>query len=415
MIATTPWLTVIGIGEDGMAGLSAAARRLVEEAEVIVGGDRHLNLAANVDAERIPWPSPFDAMIDTLKAHRGRRIVVLVTGDPLWYSVGARILKSIPGEEIAFHPQLSAFQWAACRMRWSLADVETLTAHGRATEQVVPWFWPGARLLILTAGSETPGEVARLLTAQGYGASRMTVLASLGGPDEARVDGTAAGWAAQDPAATIPSFHTLAVDCAGAPARLLSRLPGLPDEAFASDGVMTKREVRALTLARLMPARGEVLWDIGTGCGSVAIEWMRAAPDALAVGLDPRADRLALARRNATALGAPKLELVEGRAPEALDFIPAPKPARTDLRRPNAVFIGGGLGRETAERCLAALLPGGRLVANAVTLDSEALLIALHAGHGGDLTRIAIDRAEPLGARSGWRPAMPVVQWSLIR
>jgi len=411
---TTPWLTVIGIGEDGMAGLSAAARQLVEEAEVIVGGDRHQGLAPNVTAERITWPSPFDALIDTLKAHKGRRIVVLVTGDPLWYSVGARILTAIPAAEIAFHPQLSAFQWAACRMGWSMADIETLTAHGRAAEQVVPYFWPGARLLILTAGSQTPGEIGRLLDARGYGESAMTVLASLGGPEERRIDAIASDWAARDPSEEIPSFHTLAVECSGAPKSLLSRLPGLPDAAFAHDGVMTKREVRALTLGRLMPARGEVLWDIGTGCGSVAVEWMRAARDALAVGIDPRADRLALARQNATTLGAPKLELIEGAAPAALDMIPAPAPARTDLRRPHAVFIGGGLTRETVTRCLAALPRGGRLVANAVTLDSEALLIALQAEFGGDLTRIAIDRAEPLGGQTGWRPAMPVVQWSLV-
>jgi precorrin-6Y C5,15-methyltransferase (decarboxylating) len=407
------WLTVIGIGEDGMAGLSATARRLVENAEVIVGGDRHQGLAARVTAERITWPSPFDALVDTLKAHKGRRIVVLVTGDPLWYSVGARLLKAIPAAEIDFHPQLSAFQWAACRMGWSMADAETLTAHGRAAEQVVPYFWPGARLLILTAGSQTPGEVARLLTARGYGASGMTVLASLGGPDERRIDGVATDWAAHDPIGEIPSFHTLAVACSGAPKPLLPRLPGLPDEAFASDGVMTKREVRALTLARLMPARGEVLWDIGTGCGSVAVEWMRAAPDALAVGIDPRPHRLALARRNAQALGAPKLELIEGAAPEALGMIPPPAQARTDLRRPNAIFIGGGLSRETVERARAALPPGGRLVANAVTLDSEALLITLRSEIGGELTRIAIERAEALGGLTGWRPAMPVVQWSL--
>ncbi|HSF94004.1 MAG TPA: precorrin-6y C5,15-methyltransferase (decarboxylating) subunit CbiE [Thermohalobaculum sp.] len=409
-----PWLTVIGIGEDGMAGLSAAARRLVEGAEVIVGGDRHQSLAPDVKAERITWPSPFDALIETLKAQRGRRIVVLVTGDPLWYSVGARLLKAIPAAEIAFHPQLSAFQWAASRMGWSLADVETLTAHGRDAAQVVPYFWPGARLIILTAGSQTPGEIARLLAARGYGASAMTVLASLGGPEERRIDGVAGDWANHDPIDEIPAFHTLAVACAGAPKPLLSRLPGLPDEAFASDGVMTKREVRAVTLARLMPARGEVLWDIGCGCGSVAVEWMRAAADALAVGIDPKPDRLELARRNALALGAPKLELLEGRAPEALALIPSPAPARTDLRRPNAVFIGGGLSRETVTRCLMALRPGGRLVANAVTLDSEALLIALHRELGGDLTRIGIDRAAPLGELTGWRPAMPVVQWSLM-
>ena len=409
----TKWLTVIGIGEDGISGLSAKARRLVEDAEIIVGGDRHQSLAPNLKAQRITWPSPFDALVDLLKSHKGRRIVVLVTGDPLWYSVGARLLKFIPGAEIEFHPQLSAFQWASCRMGWSLPDVETVTAHGRASEQIVPYFWPGVRMIVLTAGSETPGEVARLLAARGYGASAMTVLASLGGPDERRIEGVAADWAANDPIDEIPSFHTLAVECSGNPTLLLPRIPGLPDEAFAHDGVMTKREVRAATLARLMPARGEVLWDIGCGSGSVAVEWMRGAPDALAVGLDPRADRLALARQNATALGAAKLELIEGRAPEALDLIPAPSAARTDLRRPNAVFIGGGLSNDTVVRALDALGPNGRLVANSVTLESEALLISLHARHGGDLTRIAVERAAPVGGLTGWRPLMPVVQWSL--
>ncbi len=403
--ATKPWLTVIGIGEDGMAGLSAAARRLIEEAAVIIGGDRHQQLTGEVTAEQIGWPSPFDAMIETMQRHRGQRIVVLVTGDPLWYSVGARLLKAIPADEIAFHPQLSAFQWAACRMGWSLADVETLTAHGRPTEQVIPYFWPGARLIILTAGSETPGEVARLLATRGYGDSPITVLANLGGPQERRIEGTAAEWAAEDPAADIPPFHTLAVVCEGEPRPLLSRLPGLPDEAFAHDGVMTKREVRAMSLARLMPARGEVLWDIGCGCGSVGVEWVRAAPEALAIGIDQRADRLALAAENAKTLGTPKLTLVEGAAPEALAGLPAP----------NAVFIGGGLGRETVAAARSALKLGGRLVANGVTLETEALLIALHGEMGGDLTRIAIERARPVGGLTGWRPAMPVVQWSLTQ
>ena len=400
--ASSPWLTVVGIGEDGMAGLSAAARRAVEEAEVILGGDRHHDLAPDVTATRLSWPSPFDAMIETIRAQRGRRFVILVTGDPLWYSVGARLLKAIPGQEIAFHPQISAFQWAACRMRWSLADVETLTAHGRPAAQIVPWFWPGARLLILTAGAETPAEIARLLADRGYGASRLTVLASLGGPAETRLDATAADWAAATP--EIPPFHTLAVECLGTPAPLLSRLPGLPDSAFVHDGLMTKREVRAVTLSRLMPARGELLWDIGTGSGSVAVEWMRAARDAEAIGLDPNPERLALARRNAEALGAPRLRLVEGRAPAALAGLPPP----------NAVFIGGGLGHETVAAARAALPPGGRLVANAVTLESEALLAALRAEHGGELTRLAVSHATPVGSRTGWRPAMPVVQWSLV-
>ncbi|MFQ5567310.1 MAG: precorrin-6y C5,15-methyltransferase (decarboxylating) subunit CbiE [Paracoccaceae bacterium] len=401
---SAPWLTVIGIGEDGMAGLSAAARRLVEEAEVIVGGDRHRDLAPGLAAERVSWPSPFDDLIDLLRSNRGRRIVVLATGDPLWYSVGARIARAIPPGEIAFLPQISAFQWAACRMGWSMADTEHLTAHGRAAEQVIPYFWPGARLLILTAGSRTPGEVARLLAARGYGASAMTVLASLGSPDEQRIEGVAAAWAAADPVDQIPPFHTLAVACEGTPRPLLPRLPGLPDAAFANDGAMTGREVRAATLARLMPARGALLWDIGTGCGAVAVEWMRAGRDALAIGIDPRPERLELARRNAETLGAPKLELVEGRAPEALAGLP----------RPDAVFIGGGLSRATAAAARAALPVGGRLAANAASRDSEALLIALRAEFGGDLTRLTVERAAPTGGPAGWRPETPVILWSLI-
>ncbi|MEM0923038.1 MAG: precorrin-6y C5,15-methyltransferase (decarboxylating) subunit CbiE [Pseudomonadota bacterium] len=409
----TAWLHIIGIGEDGAAGLSAASRRALEGAETILGGDRHHDLTAFTQARRLSWPSPFDAMIEAIKASRGRPMAVLATGDPLWFSVGARIARAIPSAEITFHPQLSAFQWAACRLGWSLADVETLTAHGRPAAQIIPWFWPGARLLILTAGADTTVEIARLLTQRGFGASAMHVLAHLGGPEEQRIDGTAETWAETAP--KIPAFHTLAVACTGMPDPLLPRLPGLPDEAFAHDGMLTKREVRAVTISRLMPARGEILWDIGAGCGSVAIEWMRAAPDAKALGIDPNPDRLAMARQNAETLGTPALALIEGRAPEALDGIPAPVGTKPDLRRPNAIFLGGGLSPELAERALAALPRGGRLVANAVTLESEAVLLALHAAHGGDLTRIVITRADPVGRLTGWRPAMPVTQWSLVR
>ncbi len=399
----TPWLHVVGIGEDGLSGLSAAARAQVETAEVIVGGDRHHALAPNITAERVAWPSPFDAMIAAIRGYRGTRVVVLVTGDPLWFSVGARLSNPkyeahIPANEIVYHPQLSAFQWAAARMGWSLADTETLTAHGRPAEQIVPAFWPGARLLILTAGAQTPGEIAALLTARGFGESRLTVLGALGGPDEKRIDGLAQDWHAPSPA-----FHTLAVEVAGA-GRLLPRIPGLPDDAFTHDGTMTKREIRALTLAKLMPARGEWLWDIGCGCGSVSVEWMRAAPDALATGIDHRAERLTMARINANQLGTPRLALVEGRAPDALAGLPAP----------HAVFIGGGLSEAVIDAALAALRRGGRLVANAVTLESEALLTQAHAAHGGDLVRLSVARAEAVGPYRGWRAAMPVTQWSLL-
>lgn len=398
---TTPWLHIVGIGEDGLDGLVPATRAVVEAAEVILGGDRHHALAVNPDAERIAWPSPFDAMIETIQGLRGRRAVVLVTGDPLWFSVGARIGRAIDPRDIVYHPQLSAFQLAAARMGWSLPDVETLTVHGRPVEQMIAFIQPDARLLVLTTGAETPSQIAAFLTARGFGQSRMTVLAAMGGKDEQRFDGTAATWNH-----TVPAFNTLAVECLAAPdAALLPRVPGLADSLFQSDGTMTKQEIRAATLAKLMPMRGALLWDIGCGCGSVAIEWMRAARYARAIGIEPRADRRAMAAANALALGAPKLEIIDGIVPDAL----------TGLAAPDAIFIGGGLSRETFAAAWSALRPLGRLVANAVTLESEAELIALHREFGGDLVKLMVHRAEPVGRMTGWRPGMPVTQWSLVK
>ncbi len=397
----TPWLHIVGIGEDGLDGLTPAARAVVEAAEVILGGERHHTLTDGLEARRIAWPSPFDALLDTLTGLRGQRVVVLATGDPLWFSVGARIGRAIPAGEITYHPQLSAFQLAAARMGWSMADLETLTVHGRPVEQMIAFIQPDARLLILTTGAETPAQIARFLTDRGFGDSRMTVMANMGATDETRFDDTARNWHHE-----VPPFNTLAVECIAAPdAALLPRVPGLADELFQHDGTMTKREVRALTVAKLMPMRGALLWDIGTGCGSVAVEWMRAARYTRAIGIEPRADRRAMAAENALALGVPRLELIDGKVPEALDGLDAP----------DAVFIGGGLSEATYAAAWSALKPLGRLVANAVTLDSEALLIDLHNRHGGELTKIAVSRAAPLGPHSGWRPMMPVTQWSMVK
>lgn len=398
---TSPWLQIVGIGEDGLAGLAPLARAAVDSAELLVASPRLHDATPGLTARRVNWPSPFDALIATLRAARGTRVVVLATGDPLWFSVGARIGREIDPAEIRYHPHLSAFQLAAARLGWSLADCETLTAHGRPPEQILPFVAPGARLLVLTGGAQTPGQIAALLSARGYGPSPMTVLAHMGGPLESRQNGTAESWSA-----TVPDFHTLAIDCRAAPdVQFLSRAPGLPDDAFTHDGKMTKREVRAVTLARLMPQRGALLWDIGAGCGSVAIEWMRAARDARAIGIEPLPARRDMAAANALALGVPGLTLIEGTAPEALTGLPAP----------DAIFIGGGLTEPVADAALVALNPHGRLVANAVTLQSEAVLLALHARLGGDLTRIRIERARPVGPFTGWQPLMPVTQWSLTR
>jgi precorrin-6Y C5,15-methyltransferase (decarboxylating) len=395
----TPWLHVVGIGEDGLEGLSPALRALVLDAEVLVGGPRHHRLTEGAGAERIAWPSPWDAMEERLRGLRGRRVVVLVTGDPLWFSGGERIVTAFPGE-VVVHPHPSAFQLAAARMGWPMDSVECLTVHGRPVERILPHLAPGARLLVLAHGPETAGEVARLLTDRGFGPSRLSALSHMGGPEEGRHGGTAEAWKGE-----APALGTLAVECVAGPGAWVLPRTGLPDEAFRSDGTMTKREVRSVTLARLMPIPGALLWDLGLGSGSVAIEWMRAAKGARAVGVEPRADRRALAAANALALGVPDLEIVAGEAPGALAGLPPP----------DAVFLGGGISEAAFAAAWERLGPGGRLVANAVTLEAEAVILALHSRHGGDLVRIAVARAEPVGRLTGWRPAMEVMQWSLLK
>ena len=396
------WLDIVGIGEDGVDGLSADALARVSEAEVIIGGDRHHKLAPNPDAKRIAWPSPFDAMIDEIRSHKGRRIVILVTGDPLWFSVGARILKAIPAEEVRFFPQLSAFQWAACRMGWSLADCDTVTVHGRAVEQIIPHFAPRARLFVLTRDGDTPREVAALLCKTGYSRSRISVLSALGGRDESRMDGIAENWSAR-----APDFHTLAIECvADEGLDFHSRSGGLPDAAFVHDGQLTKQAVRAVTLSSLAPFPDAVLWDVGAGCGSVAVEWMRASRGAVAHAVEPDEGRCDMIRKNAVNLGVPKLNILQGSAPDKLEGLP----------RPDAIFIGGGLTTDGVfEACWNALRPGGRLVANAVTVESEVCLGKLHGQHGGNLVRLGIQTAEPVGRFRGWKPAMPVTQWSVVK
>jgi precorrin-6Y C5,15-methyltransferase (decarboxylating) len=401
---TTPWLSVVGIGEDGLAGLTPAARVLVDDAEVLVGGARHLAMLPEGDGrERLTWPSPLAALLDEIEARRGRRVCVLATGDPLWYGVGVSLLKRIPRSEMAILPGRSAFSLAAARIGWPLAEVECLTLHGRPLSLLHPVIQPGARLLILSENAETPAAVAALLTRRGYGESRVTVLEHLDGENERRLDGTAAAWSAND----VADLNTLAVDCeAGPDARLLPRTPGLPDDAFRHDGQMTKREVRAVTLAALGPVPGQLLWDVGAGCGSVAVEWMRAARRGRAVAIERKAERRAMIAENAEALGTPCLEIVAGEAPAALEAIDAP----------DAVFVGGGVSQDgVLPRCWDALKPGGRLVANAVTLEGEAALLAWQKDNGGVLTRLAVSRAEPVGPFQGWRPMMPVTQYAATK
>lgn len=392
------WLSVVGIGEDDLAGLSPAARALVDGAEVLVGGERHLAMVPADGRERRTWGSPLNALVEEIAGHRGQRVCVLATGDPMAYGIGVTLARHIPREEMTIVPAPSAFSLAAARLGWSLAEAECLTLHGRPLESLHAFVQPGARLLLLANDGATPCQVAALLRARGYGDSRMSVLVHMGGPRETVTEGLARDWGE----VPNPDFNTVAVDCVAAPdAPLLPRVPGLPDEAFQNDGQLTKREVRAATLAALAPVPGQHLWDIGAGCGSVAIEWLRAARNATATAVERRADRAARIAANAAALGTPSLTIVTGEAPAAL----------SDLSRPDAVFIGGGLAVDGLfDVCWERLRPGGRLVANAVTVQGEAALADWHGRQGGTLTRLAISRAVPVGGLTGWRPLMPVTQ-----
>ena len=400
---SAPWLSIIGIGEDGLSGLSPAAKTLIESADHVFGGRRHLALVGDLARWTTPWPSPFETAREMVLSQRGRRVVVLATGDPFNHGVGSLLVKDLPAEEWRAYPQASAFSLAANRLGWALQETATLGVNGRAVERVIPLLHPGAKILALSADAGTPGTVAALLTARGFGGSRLTVLEALGGAAERIRSVPARNYAF----AGVHALNIMAIDIAADPgARILAYTPGLPDDWFESDGQLTKREVRALTLASLAPKCGEHLWDLGCGSGSVAIEWMLADPSLRATGVERNPERAARAARNALSLGVPGLRIETGGIDATL----------TKLAPPHAVFIGGG-GREAGliDQVWSALPPGGRLVINAVTLETEALVLSEFARKGGSLTRIAIDRADPVGGLTGWRPAMPVLHWLAVK
>jgi precorrin-6B C5,15-methyltransferase / cobalt-precorrin-6B C5,C15-methyltransferase len=395
------WLSIVGIGEDGLPGLSPAARAAIERAEILVGGARHLAMISVSSAERLAWATPLAATLPAIEARRGQRVVVLASGDPMWFGIGATLTSHFTRDEMMILPQTGAFSLAAACLGWPLAETTAISLHGRPLENLALHLAPNARILALSENRGTPAAVAAYLTAHGWGPSELTVLEHLGGAAERRTAGTAAGWT-HAPGADL---NTLAIVCRPGPnAMILPRTPGLPDDAFVHDGQLTKREVRALTLAALAPLPGQILWDVGAGCGSIGIEWMRAADSAAAIAIERDAARRDYIARNAADLGVPALQIVAGDAPAALAGLPAP----------DAVFIGGGLSTpQLAGTCLAALKPDGRLVANVVTLEGEAALIACHARHGGELVRLAISRAAPVGPFQGWRSLMPVTQWAV--
>lgn len=394
------WLSIIGIGEDGLDGLGAEARRRIAEAEVVFGGKRHLALAAGeIKGESRSWPSPFDSGMQAVLALRGKKVCVLASGDPFLYGVGATLARHVETHEIRTIPAPSAFSLSASRLGWALPEVDTISLHGKAISLIRPLLHPGAHILALTSDADAPEKIANYLTELGFESSRLTVLEALGGPDE-RLRTMRADSVKSE---KFNPLNVLAVEVASEAATgVISLASGQWDGLFEHDGQLTKREIRALTLSSLAPLRGELLWDIGAGSGSISIEWMLRHPSLGAIAIEADPARAARIGRNADALGVPGLRVVHETAPAALGGLPAP----------DAIFIGGG-GSEPGvmDAAMAALKPGGRLVANAVTLEMEAVLIARHAALGGELIRLAVSRAAPVGAMTGWRPAMPVTQW----
>jgi precorrin-6Y C5,15-methyltransferase (decarboxylating) len=398
------WLSVVGIGEDGLSGLSAIALSLLDRSQVVVGGARHLAMLPTDDTrEQLLWASPIQATVDQIIRRRGQSVCVLASGDPMCHGIGVTLSRQIPISEMTVIPAASAFSLACARLGWALADVETFSLTNRPIASIALAFYPGARLLVLSADRHTPAKVADLLTQRGFGSSLMTVFERMGSGAERRIEGVAAAWNVAD----LADLNAIAIAVvADRETLLLPRTSGLPDSAYRHDGQLTKREVRAVTLSALAPIPGELLWDVGAGCGSIAIEWMRSHRGCRAIAIERHPTRLQYIAENASNLGVPELKIIAGDAPEAL----------VNLPQPDAIFIGGGVTAEALlENCWDALGEGGRLVVNAVTVESELKVLQWHSLHGGELIRIGIQRTGAIGSFLGWKPLAPITQWAVVK
>ncbi|MEY8800387.1 precorrin-6y C5,15-methyltransferase (decarboxylating) subunit CbiE [Leisingera sp. XS_AS12] len=392
-----PWLTIIGLGENGLEGLGDASRKALAQAEVVFGGPRHLDLAG-AGAKGQPWPVPFS--IDPVLEMRGRKVAVLASGDPFWHGAGGSLARHLEGGEWVSHPVPSTFALAANHLAWKLEETLCLGLHAAPHARLRPLLGRGTRVICTMRDGAAPAELAEWLTAEGFGASKLTVMEALGGPRQRVRSATAEGFELQDIQAPV----AVAIEAAGSNG--LPQAAGLADDLFASDGQITKRPIRALTLSALAPRAGELLWDIGGGSGSVSVEWCLAASGARAITFEPRESRLDNIRANAAAFGLDhRMTPVLGKAPQVLEGQPLP----------DCVFIGGGGSQALLDHLWEILPKGTRLVANGVTLETETLLMQAHAQRGGHLLKAEIAEAGPLGSMRGWQRARPVIQWSVTR
>ncbi|MGB5959872.1 MAG: precorrin-6y C5,15-methyltransferase (decarboxylating) subunit CbiE [Coleofasciculaceae cyanobacterium] len=397
------WLSIVGIGEDGLSGLGELAHSLIAQAEVLVGGTRHLAMLPADVREKLVWTTPLETTIEQIIQRRGKAVCILASGDPMCHGIGVTLSKRLPIEEMLIVPTVSAFSLACAHLGWSLTEIETFSLTNRPTAVVASALYPGARLLVLSADKHSPEKVASLLSERGFGKSQITVLERMGGLQERRIEGVAATWKATE----VADLNTIAIACVADLSTLsLPRTPGLPDAAYQHDGQLTKQEVRAITLSNLAPLPGQLLWDVGAGCGSIAIEWLRSHPRCRAIAIERHSTRLQYIANNAVALGVPQLQIIPGAAPLALKNLP----------QPDAIFIGGGVTNDNLfETCWKALPSGSRLVINAVTLESEQKVLQWHSQYGGSLIRISIERTKAIGSFLGWKPLSPVTQWVIVK
>jgi len=392
---TIPWLTIIGIGEDGLAGLSEASRIALDRAETVFGGERHLKLA-QIDRRGKPWPVPFDAAC--VLARRGKPTAVLASGDPFWHGAGGSLAAKLSPQEWIAHPSPSTFSLVASRLGWALESTICIGLHAAPFERLGPLLSRGARIICLVRDARAAADLAQWLSGRGWGASRLWILSALGGPREHIAECGADNYNA----ASAESPLAVAIEANGAAG--LSRASGLADDLFKHDGQITKRPIRALALSALAPRPSERLWDIGAGSGSISVEWALAGGTSIAI--EARSDRVANIHANVEAFGlAHKIRVVEGAAPAVL----------SGLEQPDAVFAGGGLDVAMFDAVWSMLPAGARMVAHSVTLETEALLSELQGRYGGELMRIEISHAAPLGRYRSWEAVRPVVQWSVVK
>jgi precorrin-6Y C5,15-methyltransferase (decarboxylating) len=394
-------IDVVGLSARGWGDLPDRLRTTIQGAEVLLGSPRLIDLIPPFPAQqRLAWPSPLrEGLPALLDEVAGRRVVALASGDPLVAGIGSTLVEMLGAADVRIHPAVSSVALARARMGWPEESAQLVRLRGGDLDTVRRFLFPGRRLIILSRDAESPGEIAQVVTNEGYGESTITVLGDLDTETETRTDMTAHDWTGP-----APALNLICVACAGTP-RGASLAAGLPDDAFDHDGQLTKRDLRASALARLMPRPGELLWDVGAGAGSIAIEWLRSDPGCQAIAVEHNLDRVKRVRGNAEALGVPDLEVLHAEASAAL----------TSLPRPHAVFVGGGATRETLEWSWSALRPGGRLVVHAVTQETEMIMVDCWKRHGGELCRLSVEHLEPIGRYHGWRPARAVVQWSVVK